>query len=289
MHKLKKQLTDAKDVEKYRNIVKSFSDAMVSIRDTMKLLYGRLNSDGVFVFDRHLFEGVNCEILLDLGLTRCSIDVHSSIRSDKIDDYQCFTDGLYFTIELCIGENHLVCCEGGHFEPLIYAHRPPSTPGKQLTAIGVRFSIDKLLRSILKSSFFMKEIHSPLDCLVIFQNNILLTDSHATLVLKIILDALHVDGIRAASGYTLNQFIQRKGFLSFDSNDFSAVCERLCIPYLVKVNITAKPTTAFEVLTFLFFISYNLIHCTLVTNLFNIIYLFIYIFYLYAFRQVFGI
>jgi hypothetical protein len=258
VHKLKKQLADSKDIEKYRSIVKSFSESLGSIRDTVNLLYrSRTSSVGShFPGDREIVEGVQLEV--DLSAHYSSVSLHTDTPPDINGDYRTFSSSFYFILETTLMEKNIVFAEGSHFEQLIYAHRPPSMPGKPLLALGIRFSIDKLLRIAAKSVVFMQETPSSCDAIVVFHSKDTSIDLRSSLLLVTVLNSLRDHGLRSAHTLSLNAFKYEKVGASA-LKDVSHLCERLGIPYLVKVYIGASDAASDVLQLFHFLLLYSIV------------------------------
>jgi hypothetical protein len=209
------------------------------MRDTIMLVYQShgIGVNGRSTGDRELIEGIQFEV--DLSAHYDSVMLHTDASIDLHDSHLSFSSSFYFVLETTLMDKCIVFAEGGHFEQLIYTHRPPSMQGKQLLALGVRFSIDKLLRIAVKSVVFCNDTASPCDAIVMFHSKDTCIDHRLSLPLVTLLNSLRDNGIRSIHTLSFNSFKYARVGASAALKDASFLCERLGIPYLIKLHVGA--------------------------------------------------
>lgn len=224
---------------RYLPIIKTLNDGLCCLKDTLQLLshiVSKASSHSEFVFD--------------LGLSTVSEKLHPRqypLDSSNIQQkWTPFSAGFYYCVYYGDGELFVPFAEVGHFEHLVYKNRPPSKVGKPIVAVGMRLSIDKLLRAIQRSSE-SPSLHNnvgAVDVAIVLETATKpISESKPPLPvhLSMLLHTLRASGYRVSHNF--RQLLRDKDSTSNEAVDPTTLCEKLFIPYLVKLS----PGDKFEV------------------------------------------
>lgn len=277
-------------VFRQRAIVRNFSDAFYSLRDTIALFVCSLRTPEDADPLKHPAALSVLDIAIDLGFNESFSDKNSSLSihptATPSQESLLFDAGFRMTIFLRsevtssagspLGLSAFAT--GGHFKTLYYHYSLPAKAQQPILALGLRISIDSILRCLLRlklpSLVVLKALTSkpfshssssslaPVEVVAItvphsLQSASLSSSSPFTplpLALSGLLHQLRTAGLRATHGF--HQLIADSSSApgagsggSANVSHFSSLSEKLRIPFLVKLLPWSRPPHGVEVKT----------------------------------------
>jgi hypothetical protein len=211
----------AAEYERDRHILKQLSLALAALRGTLHSVHASVGTS---------------MLVLDLSLHPADDAQLHPVERDHPPDQgtTCFAHhGFCFCAEGQLAGTDATSraawrfIEGGHFEQTVHKARLPSGPGKQVHAVGVRVSIDKLVRLLHSTFRELPPACAPFDVMVLAS-----TQQH-TLVLTLA-SALRSCGYRVCTNINELVFGRLRGY-SKDAEEVARVCVMCRVPFLVRV------------------------------------------------------
>ena len=216
---------------RYVHALKAFSEALLALRAAVATVL------------LHPAPGAP-RLVLDLGLGAAA-SIHPT-PSGHIPPHSFSSAGLTVAADLRVGDSWVCAGEAGLLEA---GHKHRAHEGRRAVAMGARFAVDTLVRAVMRFSpheggSVAAVAAAPVDVVVRPSINCTSHPKSSVLIFSL-MEYLRSRGYRAVS--SLHELICSSDAPT--SDDPSETCERLRIPFLIRVGISAKPSDAFEVRT----------------------------------------